>query len=92
MECNGNKYPIRVVEEQVVINQFMKVDCDCRVCGLRRSEEKDYDIDIEKGEDHDVVGANTVNDVVAADVGESYFPLGIDQTIENIIEKMVIWY
>lgn len=28
MECNGNKYPIRVVEEQVVINHFMKVDCD----------------------------------------------------------------
>lgn len=36
LEHNGLVYPIRVVEEQVVVNNFMKAVCECHGCSFAR--------------------------------------------------------
>lgn len=44
VECRGEVYSIRVAEEQMVLNTFLKAECQCQGCHARQfktNEEKD---------------------------------------------------
>lgn len=61
MEFNDNSFQVRVVEEQGVVNNFLKAICGCKGCGITNrfscpNSKEESDDDSKKVEDDDVEG------------------------------------